>query len=74
MTEIDFGKTGSPCFDSRTEEKRVNCATQLLGMFEPDGPKRVSEMVTGNETWINFCGILNKCSNMMWLTKDGPDA
>ena len=41
-------------------------------MFEPNGPKRVSDVVTGDETWIYFYGIPNKRSNMMWLTKDKP--
>ena len=49
---------------------RVDCARQLLVMFEPIGPKRVSNKVTGDETWIYLYGITNKRSNMMWLTKD----
>ena len=41
-------------------------------MFEPNGPKRITDIVTGDETWIYFYGIPNKRSNMMWLTKDEP--
>ena len=54
------------------KKNRVSCARQLLDMFEPNGPKRVSDVVTGDETWIYFYGIPNKRSNMMWLTKDEP--
>ena len=32
--------------------------------------KRISDVVTGDETWIYFYGIPNKHSNMMWLTTD----
>ena len=54
------------------KKNRVSCARQLLDMFEPNGPKRVSDVVTGDETWIHFYGIPNKRSNMMRLTKDEP--
>ena len=54
------------------KEQRVHCARKLLDMFEPNGPKRISDVVTGDETWIYFYGIPNKRSNMMWLTKDEP--
>ena len=54
------------------KQNRVNCARQILDMFEPNGPKRISDIVTGDETWIHFYGIPNKRSNMMWLTKDDP--
>ena len=54
------------------KRRRFNCAKQLLDMFEPNGPKRISDIVTGDETWIYLYGIPNKRSNMMWLTKDDP--
>ena len=55
--------------------RRYNCAKQLLDMLEPNGPKRISDIVTDivrDETWIYVYGIPNKRSNMMWLTKDDP--
>ncbi|GFS08391.1 transposase [Elysia marginata] len=33
---------------------KVRCATELLSMFEPHGPKRFSDIVTGDETWFPF--------------------
>ena len=51
---------------------RVDCARQLLVIYEPIGPKPVSNIVNGDETWVYFYGIPNKRSNMMWLTKDDP--
>ena len=54
------------------KKNRVSCARQLLDIFGPNGPKRISDIVTGDETWIYFYGIPNKRSNMMWLTKDEP--
>ena len=54
------------------KKNRVFCARQILDMLEPKGPKRVSDVVTGDETWIYFYGIPNKRSNMMWLSKDDP--
>ena len=39
------------------KEHRVACARQLLDMFETNGPKRISDIVTGDETWIYFYGI-----------------
>ena len=49
------------------KQRRVECSKQLLKMFGPDGPKRLCDVVTGDETWINVYGIPNKRSNQMWL-------
>lgn len=51
------------------KKNRVSCARQLLDLFEPNGPKRITDVVTGDETWIYFYGIPNKRSNMMLLAK-----
>ena len=54
------------------KSNRVKCAQELLAMFQPKGPKHITDIVTGDETWIYFYGIPNKRSNMMWLAKDDP--
>ncbi|GFR68054.1 transposase [Elysia marginata] len=36
-------------------------------MFEPHGPKRLSDIVTGDETWFHFFIILPKRLNRMWV-------
>ncbi|GFR59576.1 transposase [Elysia marginata] len=33
---------------------RVRCATEFLNRFEPHGPKKLSDIVTGDETWFPF--------------------
>ena len=40
-------------------------------MFEPDGPKRLCDVVTGDETWLPFHDIPSKRSNQMWVAADG---
>lgn len=52
------------------KKRRVDCSKQLLKMFGPDGPKRLCDVVTGDETWMSFYGIPNKRSNKMWV---GPE-
>ena len=54
------------------KKNRVSCARQLFDLFGPNVPKRISDIVTGDETWIYCYGIPNKRSNVMWLTKDEP--
>lgn len=49
----------------KQKRNRVKCAQELLRMFELNGPKRLTDLVTGDETWITFYGIPNKRSNMM---------
>ena len=39
-------------------------------MFGPNGPKRLCDVITGDETWIPFYGIPNKRSNMAWVGLD----
>lgn len=49
------------------KRERVRCATKLLNMFEPQEPKRLTDIVTGDETWINYFGIPSKRQNHMWV-------
>ena len=34
------------------KKRRVQCAQTLLNNFEPNGPKRLCDIVTGDETWL----------------------
>ena len=43
-----------------------------LQEFEANGPKRVSDVVTGDECWISFFPNKDKSSNMVWLVEDEP--
>ncbi|GFR77617.1 transposase [Elysia marginata] len=40
-------------------------------MFEPHGPKRLSDIVTGDETWFLFFIIPPKRLNRMWVDGQG---
>ena len=40
-------------------------------MFEPDGPKRLCDVVTGDDTWLYLDGIPNKRSNQMLVAAGG---
>ncbi|GFR84921.1 transposase [Elysia marginata] len=40
-------------------------------MFEPHGPKRLSDIVTGDETWFPFFIIQSKRLNRMWVDGQG---
>ena len=53
------------------KKRRVDCSRQLLRDFEPNCPKRLCDLVTGDETWINFYGISNKRCNRAWVGPDG---
>ena len=39
-------------------------------MFGPDGCKRVTDIVTGDESWFTFKEIARKQKNMVWLAPD----
>ncbi|GFR99344.1 transposase [Elysia marginata] len=49
------------------KRERVRCAMKLLYMFEPHGPKRLFNIVTGDETWFPFFIIPPKRLNRMWV-------
>ena len=53
------------------KKRRVECSRQLLNDFEPNGPKRLCDIVTGDETWLWFYGIPNKRCNRAWVGPDG---
>ena len=54
------------------KRQRVLCAQKLIQLLEPNGHKRLDNVITGDETWIFFYGFLNKCQNMMWVAEDEP--
>ena len=47
----------------------VRCAKQMIAMFEPQGPKRLTDAVTGDESFISFYG---KPSKQVWLGSIKP--
>ncbi|GFS18619.1 transposase, partial [Elysia marginata] len=53
------------------KRERVRCAVELLNMFEPLGPKRLSHIVPGDETCFPFFIIPPKRLNRMWVDGQG---
>ena len=53
------------------KQQRVACSHKLLDEFEPNGPKRLCDLVTGDESWLTFYGIPNKRCNRIWVGPDG---
>ena len=53
------------------ENKRVRlqCAQDLLSKYENAGSRRLSEIVTGDETWMHFYEPKRKEQNKSWLPK-----
>ena len=54
------------------KEQRVTIRRNWLQLFEPEGPKRFSDVVTGDECWISFFTMKDKHSNMVWVAEDEP--
>ena len=53
-----------------TEEQKKQCvqfARGLLNHFEPNGPECVTDVVTGDETWVPFFGTVSKLRTKVWL-------
>ena len=52
------------------KRQRVLCERKLIQLLEPNGHKRLEDVITGDETWIFFYGIPNKRQNMLWVAED----
>ena len=50
----------------------VTICRNRLQLFEQDGPKRFSDVVTGDECRISFFAMKDKHSNMVWVAEDEP--
>ena len=61
-----------PPVNNRTEGTKGDNLPQLVALFESSGPKRSSDVVTGDECWISFFTMKDKHSNMVLLAEDEP--
>ena len=52
----------------------VRISKLWLQMFPENEPRRISDVVTGDECWISFFTNKDKSSNMAWLAEDDPRA
>ena len=53
-------------------QERVWISKLWLQMFAENGPRWISDVVTGDECWISFFTNKDKSSNMAWLAEDDP--
>ena len=51
------------------KRQRVKVAKKLLQMFPKYDKKQFANVVTGNETWVNYFEPVRKVSNKIWATK-----
>ena len=55
------------------KDNRVRCAKNLLAQYEHADPRRLSEIITGDESWIRYEEPLSKERNKVWVLKGyGP--
>ena len=54
------------------KEQKATICRNCLELFGPEGPKRFSDVVTGDECWISFFTMKDKYSNMVWVAEDEP--
>ena len=55
------------------KDNRVRCASNLLAQYELADPRRICEIITGDESWIRYDEPLSKERNKIWVLKgDGP--
>ena len=57
--------------EQKSERVRICCL--WLSEFESGGPKRFSDVATGDECWIFFFTNRDKQSNMVWLSDEEPE-
>ena len=49
--------------------RRVTCARKMLSEYKDSDPRRLAEIVTGDETWIRYDEPLSKERNKVWVVK-----
>uniref|UniRef100_A0A1I8I3D3 MADS-box domain-containing protein n=1 Tax=Macrostomum lignano TaxID=282301 RepID=A0A1I8I3D3_9PLAT len=54
------------------QAERVRICRLWLQMFEPHGPRQLSDVITGDKCCISFFTMRDKQSNMVWLAEDEP--
>ena len=51
------------------KDRRVMCARKLLSEYQDADPRRLSEIITGDETWIRYNEPQSKERKKVWLLK-----
>lgn len=51
------------------KDNRVKCARKLLSDYQDADPRRLSEIITGDKTWIRYHEPQSKERNKVWVVK-----
>ncbi|KAI6651348.1 hypothetical protein LOD99_5315 [Oopsacas minuta] len=54
------------------KDRRVTCARKMFSEYKDSEPRRLAEIITGDETWIRYDEPLSKERNMVWIVKGEP--
>ena len=53
------------------KQNRVRLASQVIEKYDKCDPRRLEEIVTGDETWIFHVQPDSKAKNMVWVSSEG---
>ena len=53
------------------KQSRVRLASQVIEKYDKCDPRRLEEIVTGDETWIYHFQPVSKAKNKVWVSSDG---
>ncbi|KAI6651395.1 Transposase [Oopsacas minuta] len=52
------------------KDRRVTCARKMLSEYKDSDPRRLAEIINGDETWTRYDDPLTKERNMVWVVKE----
>ena len=53
------------------KQSRVRLASQVIEKYDKCDPRRLEEIVTGDETWIYYFQLDSKAENKVWVSSEG---
>ena len=53
------------------KQSRIRLASQVIEKFDKFDPRRLEEIVTGDETWIYYFQPDSKAKNKVWVSSEG---
>ena len=63
--------TGCPICSLTSRDSRVRFALQVIEIYDKCDPRRLEEIVTGDETWIYHFQPDSKAKNKVWVSYEG---
>ena len=58
-------------FTDEQKQSRVRLASQVIEKYDKCDPRRLKEIVTGDETWIYHFQLDSKAKNKVWVSSEG---